>query len=231
MNGTDLVLAMGDTDWETLTPKLIESIWQTLYMVSVTVGLGGVIGLIIGLALYATRKGNIFQNVVIYNILNFIINFIRPIPFIIFLTAVRPLTVLAIGTSIGSEAAIFPMVIICSVASARLVEQNLVGADPGIIEAARSMGASRRRILFTILIPETLAPLILAYAFLFVAVADMSAMAGTIAGGGLGAFALQYGYRQMDDTVTWVAIAIIIVIVQLVQQLANFVAKRILKRR
>ena len=166
----------------------------------------------------------------LYQVLNFIINFIRPIPFIIFLTAVRPLTISVVGTSIGSTSVIFPMVIFCSVATSRIVEQNLVTTDPGIIEAARAMGASRMRILFTILIPESLAPLLLGYAFMFIAVTDMSAMAGTVAGGGLGSFALQYGYKQMDDQVTWVAIAIIIVFVQIVQQLANLVAKKILRR-
>ncbi|MDR0950129.1 MAG: ABC transporter permease subunit, partial [Candidatus Ancillula sp.] len=168
---------------------------------------------------------------VVYQILNFIINFIRPIPFIIFLTAIRPLTIDVIGTSIGTDAAIFPMVIICSAATARIVEQNLVGANSGVIEAARSMGCGRIRTLMTILVPEALAPLILGYAFIFIAVVDMSAMAGMIAGGGLGSFALNYGYRQMDDQVTWIAIAIIIVIVQIMQQLANLVAKQILKRR
>lgn len=217
--------------WDVLQPMLIKATTQTLYMVSLTIGIGGVIGLIIGLTLYATRKGNLFQNVVVYRILDFIINFVRPIPFIIFLTAIRPLTINVVGTSIGTDAAIFPMIIICSVATARIVEQNLVNADRGIIEAARAMGASKFRVLFTILIPDALAPLILGYAFLFIGVTDMSAMAGTIAGGGLGDFALQYGYRQMNDYVTWAAIAVIIVLVQIIQQLANYVSKKILENR
>ncbi|MDR2508871.1 MAG: ABC transporter permease [Candidatus Ancillula sp.] len=217
-------------NWNNLTPLLFDAIGETLYMVGMTILIGGVVGVLIGLALYSTRKGSLFENNIAYQVLNFIINFIRPIPFIIFLTAVRPLTITVVGTSIGSTAAVFSMTIFCSVATSRLVEQNLVGTDPGVIEAARAMGASRLRILFTVLIPEALAPLILGYAFMFVAVTDMSAMAGTIAGGGLGSFALQYGYKQMDDQVTWVAIAIIIVFVQVVQQLANLVAKKILRR-
>lgn len=216
---------------EILLPMIIQASLETLYMVSWTIGIGGVIGLLLGVCLYATRKGNIYQNIIIYRILDFLINVIRPIPFIIFLTAIRPLTISFIGTSIGTDAAVFPMIIICSVATARIVEQNLVTVDSGVIEAARSMGASRKRILLTILIPECLGPLILGYAFLFVGVTDMSAMAGTIAGGGLGNFALQYGYRQNDDYITWIAIVIIIVFVQLVQQIANFLAKRILVRK
>lgn len=220
---------MKKTNWDVLKPILFDSIGETLYMVSLTILIGGFIGLLIGLALYATRKGNMFQNVVVYRILDFIVNFIRPIPFVIFLTAIRPITIFAIGTNIGTSAATFPMIIICSVATSRIVEQNLVSVDSGIVEASLSMGASRVKTLFTVVIPEQLAPLILGYAFLFIAVTDMSAMAGTIAGGGLGSFALQYGYRNMNDQVTWVAILIIILIVQFVQQIANFISKKILE--
>ncbi|MDR1862066.1 MAG: ABC transporter permease subunit [Candidatus Ancillula sp.] len=227
-----LIFAATDAQWQkSLIPKLIQAFGETLYMVSTTILIGGILGLVLGLALYTTRRGNLFENVVVYQVLNVVVNIIRPIPFIIFLTAVRPLTISVVGTSIGTVAAGFPMIIFCTVATSRIVEQNLVSADPGIIEAARSMGASRLRIIAQILIPECLAPLILGYAFIFVAVVDMSAMAGTVAGGGLGDFALQYGYREMDDSVTLVAIVVIIILVQLVQQVANIVAKRLLKKR
>ena len=96
----------------------------------------------------------------------------------------QPLTIVVVGTSIGTVAAIFPMVVMCTFATSRLVEQNLVPVDPGVIEAARSMGAGKLTIIRTVLIPEALAPLILAYAFLFIGVLDMSAMAGYIGGGG-----------------------------------------------
>jgi D-methionine transport system permease protein len=217
-------------NWEVVTPKLWQSVLETLYMVPLTIGIGGVFGLLIGLTLYATRRGNLFENTVIYHILDFIINFIRPIPFIIFLTAIRPFTIFAVGTSIGTNAAVLPMVIICSVATGRIVEQNLVATDSGIVEAAQAMGAGRVYTLLRVVIPEALAPLILGYAFLFIGVTDMSAMAGVVAGGGLGNFALQYGFREQNDLLTWIAIAIIIIFVQLVQQLANFFAKHILNR-
>lgn len=132
----------------------------------------------------------------------------RPIPFIIFLAAMQPLTIVVVGTSIGTVAAIFPMVVMCTFATSRLVEQNLVPVDPGVIEAARSMGAGKLTIIRTVLIPEALAPLILAYAFLFIGVLDMSAMAGYIGGGGLGNFAIAYGYQKFDQTVTWTAVII-----------------------
>ncbi|MDD6461211.1 MAG: ABC transporter permease subunit [Bifidobacteriaceae bacterium] len=200
-------------------------------MVFVTLLIGGLLGLVLGVILWGTRPGGLFANRVVYRILDVIINIIRPIPFIIFLAAMQPLTTLVIGTSIGTTAAIFPMIIMCTMATARLVEQNLVTTDPGIIEAARSMGVPRLQIITTVLIPESLAPLILAYAFLFISVLDMSAMAGYIGGGGLGNFAISYGYQKFDQTATWAAVIVMIVLVQVVQYLANAIASRLLHRR
>ena len=213
-----------------LTPLLVQSVAQTLEMVVVTLLIGGCLGVVLGVVLYGTRPGNLFENAVVYRVLDIIVNIIRPIPFIIFLAAMQPLTIKVVGTSIGTTAAIFPMVVMCTVATSRLVEQNLVPVDPGIIEAARSMGASKFTIVRTVLIPAALAPLILAYAFLFISVLDMSAMAGYIGGGGLGNFAIAYGYQKFDQTVTWTAVIIMIILVQVVQGIANSVAKHLLKR-
>lgn len=226
------VLAAGRTqilasrgNWTVLKPLLVQSIGQTLEMVLVTLVIGGFLGLVLGILLYGSRPGNLFENAVLYRILSVIVNVIRPIPFIIFLAAVQPLTIKVVGTSIGTAAAIFPMVIMCTVATSRLVEQNLLPVDPGVIEAARAMGASRFTIIRTVLIPEALSPLILAYAFLFVSLLDMSAMAGYIGGGGLGNFAIAYGYQKFDQTVTWTAVIIMIVLVQVVQAIANAIVK------
>jgi D-methionine transport system permease protein len=196
-------------------------------MVFITLIIGGICGLILGVVLYGTAKNSLFSNKIIYNILNFIINVVRPIPFIIFITAVQPLTLLAMGTYIGTTAVIFPMCLMCTFATSRLVEQSLVSTDKNIIEAAQSMGASTLKIIWTVLLPESLAPLILGYAFLFVAILDMSAMAGALGGGGLGNFAIAYGYQKFDPKVTWTAVALIIILVQIVQQIGNFLAKKL----
>ena len=222
-----IILANPRSDWNVLRPLLFESIGQTLTMVLVTLVIGGFLGLILGVVLYGTRPGNLFENAVVYRILDIIVNIVRPIPFIIFLAAMQPLTIVVVGTSIGTVAAIFPMVVMCTFATSRLVEQNLVPVDPGVIEAARSMGAGKLTIIRTVLIPEALAPLILVYAFLFIGVLDMSAMAGYIGGGGLGNFAIAYGYQKFDQT----AVIIMIVLVQVVQGIANAIAKRLLKRQ
>ncbi|WEV66348.1 MULTISPECIES: methionine ABC transporter permease [unclassified Bifidobacterium] len=218
-------------DWSVLRPMLFQSIAQTLEMVFVTLLLGGILGLMLGVVLYGTRPGNLFANATVYRVLDIIVNIVRPIPFIIFLAAMQPLTIKVVGTSIGTMAAIFPMVIMATFATSRLVEQNLVPVDSGVIEAARAMGASKFTIVRTVLIPEALGPLILAYAFLFISILDMSAMAGYIGGGGLGNFAIAYGYQKFDPTVTWTAVIIMIVLVQVVQAIANMLAKRILKRQ
>lgn len=211
-------------------PLLRTAVEQTLQMVSVTLVIGGLLGLLLGLALYATRRGGLYSNGFVYNSLSLIVNVIRPIPFIIFITAIRPLTLEVVGKSLGTEAAIFPMIIVCTVATARIIEQNLVSTDPGIVEAARAMGASRLHVLVRVLIPEALSPIILGYAFLFVGVLDMSAMAGVIGGGGLGQFALNYGYNRYNDLVTLVAVVIMIALVQVVQQLGNVLSRRVMHR-
>ena len=114
----------------------------------------------------------------------------------------------------------------CTFATSRLVEQNLVPVDPGVIEAARSMGASKFTIIRTVLIPEALAPLILAYAFLFIGVLDMSAMAGYIGGGGLGKIAINYGYYKYNYAVMLIAVVFIVVLVQIFQSLGTSLATR-----
>ena len=217
--------------WQpTYTGELFESLLETLQMVGATLVVGGLLGLVFGLTLFATRRGGLFANRPVFLVLNAIVNTIRPIPFIIFLTAMRPVTVAVTGHAIGVEGALLPMIIMCSMATSRLVEQSLVGADPGVIEAGRAMGASRLHVLIRILVPEALAPLILGYAFLIIGILDMSAMAGTIGAGGLGSFAIQYGYNKFNDYVTWAALLVIIVFVQIVQALGNWLARKVLHR-
>ena len=219
-----------ETDWEYLTPLLTASIGQTLYMVGVALLVALVVGLTLGVGLYVTRRGGLLANRTIYTVINVLVNLVRPIPFVIFITAIWPVTVFVVGKSIGTEAVIFPMSIMASFAFSRLVEQNLVALDPGVIEAARAMGASRFRVIWSVILPEALGPLVLAFTFLVIGVIDMSAMAGIIGGGGLGDFAIRHGYQRFNWEVTFVAVAIIVVIVQVVQLAGNGVARRFLRR-
>jgi D-methionine transport system permease protein len=213
-----------------LAPEFWTAAAETFYMVALTMLFGGAGGFLLGTGLYVTRRGGLLPNAVVNNLLNVVINFFRPIPFIIFIAAVQPLTRAVIGTGIGTDAAIFALSLAAAFAIGRIVEQNLITVRPGVIEAARSMGAGPWRILGTVVVPEALGPLILGYTFIVIAVIDMSAMAGLIGGGGLGYFAQLYGYRQFEPVVTWAAVLLIVVFVQVVQYLGNWLARKVLRR-
>ena len=219
-----------DTNWEFLSPIYQDAIVETLYMAIWGLVIGGLVGLVLGILLYTTRSGGVLANRPVFWILNILVNIVRPIPFIILLTALGPLTKIVTGSILGINAATFAIIIAASFGAARIVEQNLVAIDPGVIEAARAMGAGPVRIIFTVIIPEALGPLILGATFMFIAIVDMSAMAGYIGAGGLGDFAIQYGYRAFDNNVTYVALVTIIVIVQIAQLFGNWLARRILRR-
>lgn len=225
------LVAASTVDWNEFIPdKLVPAIFDTVYMVSVTMVIAGLLGLVIGALLYTTRQGNILQNRPVNVFLNLLVNFVRPIPFIILLAALGPLTSMVVGTRLGVNAAIFAMCFAATFAIARIVEQNMVSIDPGVIEAARAMGASKLRILFTVMIPEALGPLILGYTFLIIGVVDMSAMAGYVGGGGLGKVALVDGYQRFNDVITWAVVLVIIVMVQLIQLIGNVLARKVLRR-
>lgn len=217
-------------DWERLGPTFLEAIGDTLFMVSITMLVGGFLGFIVGVLLYTTRRGGILQNRPTYWILNFLVNFVRPIPFIILIAMMFPITVAVVGTSIGRGAATFVMAVAATFTVARIVEQNLVSIDPGKIEAARAMGANPLQIITTVILPEALGPLVLGYTFIFIAVVDMSAMAGYVGGGGLGDFAMVYGYRAFDTEAMYAAVFVIIILVQFAQLFGNWLSRKIMRQ-
>ncbi|MDR1449839.1 MAG: ABC transporter permease [Propionibacteriaceae bacterium] len=213
-----------------LTGLLGQALVETLYIVAISLAVGTVFGLAVGLGLYTTRSGGLYASRPVFVTLNFLVNFFRPIPFVIFIGAVQPLARLVTGTGIGNPAIIFALSLSAGFFVARVVEQNLFSVDPGVIEASRAMGASRLKTIAAVLIPEALGPLVLGLTFSFVAVVDASAIAGVLGGGGLGNFSLQYGFRQFDWAVTWTTVLIIVAIVQLGQLLGNTVSRRLLRR-
>ena len=213
-----------------LLPQLAEATGETLYIVALSLLFGGLGGLLIGLGLAVTRGGALYANRFVFGLLNVIVNVFRPIPFIIFIAAAQPLARLVVGSGIGTDAIVFTLSLAAAFGIGRIVEQNLLTVQPGVIEAARSVGAGPFRIIGTILLPEALGPLILGYTFIFVAVTDMSAVAGLIGGGGLGNFAIQYGYRLFNPWVTWAAVVIIIVLIQAAQLLGNWLGRRVMRR-
>ena len=212
------------------TDVFVRAIGQTLFIVSIAMVVSGAVGLVMGVALYATRPGNLFANRLVFGVLGLLVNVIRPIPFVIFLLAVGPLQSLVVGTTIGTEAVTFAIAIAAGFAVARIVEQSLVGVDPGVVEAARAMGASRAAILFGVVVREGLGPLVLGYTFIFVGIVDMSAQAGLVGGGGLGDYAIQYGSQRYDWGVVYAALVAIVAIVVLGQFLGNRLARAVMRR-
>lgn len=217
-------------NWDTFWLKVVEATGETLLMVVVTLIFASILGLMIGLVLYVTRKGSLFENKFVFMFLNLLINIIRPIPFIIFLVAISPFTRLIMGTTIGTSAAIFPMTIVAAFAVARIVENNLVSIDPGMIEAAKALGATPFQIITGVLIREALGPLILGLTFISVALIDFSAMAGTVGGGGLGNLAMTYGYQRFDTSVMIVTIVLLVFFVQVAQYAGNYLSRKFLRR-
>ncbi|MFS0895671.1 methionine ABC transporter permease [Microbacterium sp. 179-I 3D3 NHS] len=213
-----------------LWPEFWTAALETLYMTSFALVLGGILGLAIGIVLYVTRPGGLLQNAAVSAVANLAVNFFRPIPFVLFVAVAQPFARAVVGSGIGTTAGAFLIGLAAAFAIGRIVEQHLVSVSPGVIEAARAMGAGPWRILFTVAIPESLGPLILGYTFIVVALIDMTAMAGLIGGGGLGAFAQIYGFRQFEPIVMWVAIVLIVVFVHLVQLLGARLARRIMRR-
>lgn len=213
-----------------LWPEFWDAALETLYMTTYALVLAGILGTLIGIGLYVTRPGGLMANRLVNGILELLVNFFRPIPFVIFIAVLQPVTRAVIGIGIGTTAGAFAIGIAAAFAIGRIVEQHLVSVSPGVIEAARSMGAGPWRILFTVAIPESLGPLILGYTFIVVALIDMTAMAGLIGGGGLGAFAQIYGFRKFEPVVMWAAIILIVLFVHLVQLLGTRLARVIMRR-
>ena len=219
---------MREFDLEAFLPRFFQALAETGLMVSVAFLGAAVIGILLGLLLYASRPGNLLENRVIFGVLNVVINVIRPIPFLLVAIALIPLTRLVFGTGIGPLPATLPLVLVASVAIARVAESNLVAVDPGAIEAGAAMGASPARVLFTIVVPEALGPLTLGLTYILVALVDATAVAGVVGGGGLGDLALKFGYARFDWITVLIVVVTLIVLVQLAQLIGNAVAKRVL---
>ncbi len=208
--------------------RIADALFETLYMVTVAFTFATVVGLVLGIFLFATRPGQLLGSKVVNTVLNLVVNTLRPIPFIILLIALTPVTRSIIGTSIGPSAAILPLTIAASVGIARVAESNLVAVDPGVIEAARAVGARPLNILFGFVVREAFGPLLLSLTFIFVALIDATAVAGAVGGGGLGNLALTYGYQRFDYGIMLLIIIVLIALVQLVQFLGNRLARRFL---
>lgn len=203
------------------------AVGETLYMVIVSTLLAYLLGLPLGVILVVTSPGHILPNPWVERILGTIINILRSAPFIILLVAFIPFTRMLIGTSIGTTAAIVPLVISAAPFVARVVESSLKEVPYGVIEAALSMGASPLQIILKILLPEAKASLILGFTITTISVIGYTAMAGAVGGGGLGDLAIQYGYNRFRTDIMIVTVVILVVIVQGLQSLGTTLARKL----
>ncbi|RLL43945.1 ABC transporter permease [Oceanobacillus piezotolerans] len=206
---------------EVSTELILNALWETIYMVSVSLFFGGIIGIFLGVLLVVTREGHILENRLIYSIVNPIVNIFRSIPFIILLVAIIPFTRLIVGTSIGTTAAIVPLVLHIGPYFSRLVENSLLEVDEGIIEAAKAMGATPLQIIYRFLMPEAFSSLILSLTTATIGLIGATAMAGAIGGGGLGDVAITYGYQRFSSITILVTVVILVVLVQVIQEVGN----------
>ena len=214
-----------------LLDLLIPSINETLYMVFISTVFTVILGLPLGILLVITREDSVLPNSKIYNSLSILINITRSIPFVILMIFIIPFTRLVVGSSIGTNAAIVPLVVAAIPFFARLVEGSILEVNPGVIEAGVSMGASPLEIVLKILIPEAMPSLVLNVTVTIINIIGYSAMAGAVGGGGLGYLAIGYGYHRFQTDVMFATVIILIILVQLIQISGNKFQIRYIENR
>lgn len=207
--------------------ELIVGIYQTLTMVFASGAISLVLGILLGIVLEVTRKDGILENTKLYTIIEKIINTFRSIPFVILIALLIPLTRAIMGTAIGIKGAIVPLIFGTVPFLSRQIENALVEVDRGIIEAAQSMGSSPIEIIFRVYLKEGLAGIIRAITITFISLIGLTAIAGSVGGGGLGDLAIRYGYQRFQTDVTIVTVIILLIFVSIVQSIGNFLIKKI----
>lgn len=203
---------------------------QTIYMVLFSSIIAVVFGMLLGIILTLTRPGGLREIKSLYSFLDFVVNIMRSLPFIILMIVVMPLTKVIVGKGYGTNASIVPLSISAIPFVARIVEGYLIQVDKGIIDAAKSMGATTSQIVFKVLIPESMPAIVNGITLTIINIIGYSAMAGAIGGGGLGDVALRYGYQRGQTDVLFVTVVVIIIFVQLIQFVGNSISNNINKK-
>ena len=209
---------------------LVKGIWETIYMVFLSSALSYVIGIPLGIALVVTDKEGISPVPLFNKVLGLIINLLRSVPFIILLIMVLPVTKFIVGKTIGSNATVVPLIIAAAPYIGRMVESSLKEVDAGVIEAAKSMGASTWQIILKVLLPEAKPSLLVGAAISVTTILGYSAMAGFTGGGGLGDIAIRYGYHRYQTDMMMVTVVLLVIIVQLIQEVAMRMSRKSDKR-
>ena len=218
---------MGIISNASMTSIILKALWQTLYMVFWSTLFSVILGFFPAVVLTLTAPDGLHPNKIIYEILSFIINVFRSFPFIILLVLVIPFTRLVVGKAIGTTASIVPLTISAIPFIARIMENALRETNPGVIEAAKSFGASDLQILFRVYVKESIPRILNGIILLIISLVGYSAMAGTVGGGGVGDIAIRFGYQQYKTDYLVVCSLILIVFVQVIQMIGNCLYKKL----
>lgn len=213
-----------------LAVLLWEGTLESLYMVLVSTVCSYIVGIPLGVVLFVTDKNGICRCRPVNVVVGVIVNLARSIPFIILLIAILPFTRMVVGTTIGTNATVVPLVVAAIPFIARMVESSLKEVDQGVIEAAQAMGSSPMQIIWKVLLPEARPSLLVGATIAFTTLLGYSAMAGFTGGGGLGAIAINYGYYRYQANIMWATVLVLVMIVQIFQELGMFIVNKTDKR-
>ncbi len=216
--------------FEKMLPLMMNGIVDTLYMTTVSTLFAYLLGLPLAIALVLTAPGGLKPQPVLYRVLDAVVNIFRSIPFLILMILVIPVTRFIAGKAYGSTATIVPLVIAAAPYVARMIESSLLEVDPGVIEAAQSMGASIPTIILKVLIPEAKTSLIVGATISSGTILGYSAMSGAIGGGGLGQIAISYGYNRYQTDVLLVTVVLLVVLMQIIQVIGMRISRKTDKR-
>jgi len=217
-------------DIVTAWPDIVTALWQTLYMLAITIPMAVLLGTPLGTVLFLTRPGSFIKARRTYMVLNTIVNIVRSFPFLILMIAMLPVTRLIVGTALGTTAATVPMVVNSVPYFARFVEQTLLDVNRGVVEAAQSMGATQPQIIWKVLYSEARSGIASSITILTVSFLGYSTVAGLVGGGGIGDFAIRYGYYRYQTDVMLFTIFLIVGFVQILQFTGNTIVRKLDKR-
>ncbi|WP_419788745.1 methionine ABC transporter permease MetI [Mucilaginibacter sp. X4EP1] len=210
---------------------ILQGLWETIVMTFLAGFFGFVLGLPTGVLLFMTRKGQVSENRLINGVTSVLVNIFRSIPFIILIVWMIPFTRALVGTSIGVQAALVPLSIGAAPFIARMVENSLIEIPNGLIEAARSMGATPLQIVLKVLLPEALPSIIGAASITLITLVGYSAMGGAVGAGGLGQIGYQYGYVGYDVVVMNIVLVLLVLLVFSIQVAGDFIAQKVDHRK
>lgn len=201
--------------------------FDTLKMLVISGIISTILGFFLGVILIITEKGGLCENVVVNRILDFFVNMIRSFPFIILMISIIPFTRLIVGSSIGDQAAIVPLTVAVTPFMARIFQNSFKEVDPALIEAAQSFGASKRQIVFKVMLKEAVPSIISGLCLAIINLLGATAMAGAVGAGGLGSVALTYGYQNFNQQIMYSICAVLVILVAIIQYFGDWIYKKL----